>query len=403
MSSENGRWAVTAVVACLRETLAEQFQALYVLDDPAKGTPAELLIVTADAFWAPEQGELSPFHRLRHAFLPVWQRAGSHFREGPLLATMPALAQLSLLHPVFAQRLAGQARLVAGREVRPDPAGVDPLEEAAYWASESMRLSAALAPTLMEPAAAAQRLQELRWAVAQWRGQPVAGAVGGDEPAVRLLAELQERLRAALPALPPDPTVPEEPLPGAPPLLPQLRAIYERSSTLILLLPELSVAELAAVDWPKVATLFEGQYSELHVATPAQLRLALQRQDPLRYALYSYRHLWGEDPVANLEVERRRILRDAARLSSIILTHDFPQAYLTDGDVYRVIHDGNNRLLNIQLQHELLARALQLPVVRPPARLTDQAAPEWQRIPAIAAELSWWTDYYLREMVSCAP
>jgi hypothetical protein len=387
---------MTAVAACLRETVAEEFQALYLLDSPAGPSAAELVIVVADAFWDHEPAEIASFHRLRRAFAPVWQQAGRYFRQAPLLATPARLAHYSLLHPVFARRLAQEARLVIGAEARPPLAAVDQASEAAYWACESMRLSAPLAPALMEPAAATQRLAELRWAVSQWRQRPVAD----DETPVHLLAELQQHVTSLLPV--PDSSAQEKLLEGAPPLLPQLRAIYERGGTVFLLLPQLTAADLAAVDWPKVAALFEGNYTELLVTTPSQFRLGRQLQEPLGYTLGFYRHLWGEDVLAELDVERWRILRDAARLPSRLLIGDLPQAYLTGVDVHTLIHDCHNRLLNVQLQHQLLVRSLQLPAVTAPTQLRDQTAPAWQRIDAIVAVLSWWTDYYVREMVNCA-
>jgi hypothetical protein len=396
MSDENRTGAVTAVAACLRESLAEEFQALYLLDSPAGPAAAELAIVVAETFWDPEPAERASFHRLRRAFAPVWQQAGHYFRQAPLLATPANLAHYSLLHPVFARRLTQEARLVAGAEARPPLAEVDRASEAAYWACQSLRLSAVLAPALMEPVAATQRLAELGWAVSQWRQQPVAD----DETPARLLAELQQHVTSLLPA--PDASTQKEFLEGAPPLLPQLRAIYERGGTVILLLPHLTAADLAAVDWPKVATLFQGDYTELQVTTPTQFRLSRQFQEPMAYALGFYRCLWGEDALAGLDVERWRILRDAARLPAQLLIGDLPQGYLSGLDAHTLIHDCHNRLLNVQLQHELLARSLQLAAVTAPAQLRDQKAPAWQRIDAIVAALWWWTDYYGREMVNGA-
>jgi hypothetical protein len=393
MSDENGMWAVTAVARCMRDTLAAQFESLYLLSSPAGAAAADLVVVVADAFWTP-RGDLSSLHRLRRAFTPVWQQAGSHFTQVPLLVTTSGLAHYCLLHPVFGRRLAQEGRLVAGHETRPPLRDVDRTAEAAYWATESRRLSAVLAPGLMEPPAAAQRLAQLHSAASLWRRQ----AVAGDEPAILLLAELQERLDTLLPA---HHAGQAEPLAGAPPLLAHLRAIYERGGTLILVLPRLTGDELAAVDWPEVAVLFQDSYSELQLTTPTQFLLSLQEQEPLHYTVGSYRHLWGEDPLAGLEVERRLVLRDAARLPAHLLARDLPQAYLAGEDVYRVIHDLQNRLLNIQLQHELLARMLPLPPITLPA-LPDQGAPGWQRIDAIVALLYRWADYYRREMEQCA-
>jgi hypothetical protein len=403
MSDEQSEWAAESVVACLRESLGGQFQALYRLDEPAGEIPADLLIVVADAFWSTEAAGNAPFCRLRQALMPVWKEAGSRFQDGLLLATMPGLANFMRLYPLFARQLS-RGRLVAAGEAWGDGIHrtvpmVEPPAEAAYWAGEVMRLSAVLAPGLMEPAAVTQRLQELQGAVTRRRRQPVAA----DESPVQLLAELQERLCASLPVLPCAPAAHQAPLEGAPPPLPHLRAIYERGQRVLLLLPALTFEALAAVDWPQVAAHFQGHFAELQVSTPAQFRLTMQRQEPLLHALRAYAHLWGEDVIGDLEVERWRVLHDAARLPALVLTADLPRAYLTGDDVYRVVHDCHNRLLNIQLQHELLARLLQLPQAKPPTRLPDPAAPQWQRIGAVADQLAWWGEYYLREMVSCAP
>jgi hypothetical protein len=401
MSSENQKRAVEAVASCLQQAVGEQFQALYFFDEPAGQVPAELLIVVADSFWSTEAAEHAPFCRLRRAFTPVWQEVGSRFSHAPLLATTPGLANFTRLYPLFARDLR-QGRLLAAAEASaaaalPIQSGAESLVEAGYWAGEFMRLSAVLAPGLMEPAAAAERLQELRGSVARRRGQPVAA----DEPPLQLLVELQERLSSSLAALPGETEANQPPLDGAPPLLPQLRAIYERGKSVLLLLPSLTAGAMTAVDWPRVAALFEEHYTELQVSTPGQFRLLLQQQQPLLYTLRAYHYLWGEDVVEHLEVERWRVLQDAARLPALTLTADLPGTYLTSSDVHRVVHDGHNRLLNIQLQHELLVRLLQLPQVKPPASLPDPDAPDWQRIGAVAAHLSWWSDHYLREMVRC--
>jgi hypothetical protein len=118
--------------------------------------------------------------------------------------------------------------------------------------------------------------------------------------------------------------------------------------------------------------------------------------------LNTYHHAWGVDPLASLPVKRWRVYRDMARLPSEIQTVTMPATFVTTGDrdLAMMIHDYQNRLLNLQLRSELLSRTTKTSVVKPPDSLPDQAASASERLQAIYSNLGWWADFYTEAMGS---
>jgi hypothetical protein len=112
------------------------------------------------------------------------------------------------------------------------------------------------------------------------------------------------------------------------------------------------------------------------------------------------RHIWGANPLEGVEATTGRILRAAARLAATLHLDALSNAYLTSNDrqAGKIIHDFQNRLLNVQLQHELLHRLAHLPRSEPSPPLPDRHAPAAQRIEAIFAHLDWWAEHYTGQM-----
>jgi len=69
-----------------------------------------------------------------------------------------------------------------------------------------------------------------------------------------------------------------------------------------------------------------------------------------------------------------------------------------DADAIHVlIHDLQNRLLNVQLEHELLYRLLSFERFDQPA-LPDRDAPSTERLDGIFEQLDWWSAQYVAKM-----
>ena len=111
-----------------------------------------------------------------------------------------------------------------------------------------------------------------------------------------------------------------------------------------------------------------------------------------------YNHAWGTDSLPQVPVTTAAICREAARHASQLLTITLPQMYLAadDEEVGKVIHDIQNKLLNVQLQHELLHRLLGWERILPPTPLPDRQTPAAQRIDANFAHLEWWSNTYFQ-------
>ncbi|MBK9055791.1 MAG: hypothetical protein IPL78_34285 [Chloroflexi bacterium] len=179
-----------------------------------------------------------------------------------------------------------------------------------------------------------------------------------------------------------------------------MQAIYEVTEEVLLILPDLSSARLAQTDWHAVADLLAGDYNGIRLTTPAQFHLALQYANPLGIRLMRYTLAWGLDGLTNVPISTTAICREAARNTSNILTTLLPQMYLAANDdhVSKVVHDMQNKLLNVQLQHELLHRLLGWERVLPPFPLPDRHTPAQERIDANFAHLEWWSAYYSQHL-----
>lgn len=380
--------AAEATAAALRRGIGDQLQALYLFGSLATdayqpGRSNVNLLAVVD--------ETTNIHKVRDAFWPVWRKYGATLQRAPLLATPAVLARYGRLRPDFSWHLAQHGQLLVGEPLAGfPPAEPAPIDQLSPLAIQAMAASAALAPQLLSPEARGQALALLRRLAHCYAGFHDETATAG-----MLFAQLQAALADRLTTLPLTEWQNSEYL-ESPPLLPQLLAIYEETDQVILVLPEMTAGEWLAIDWDEVAGRLVDQYYGLQVATPAQLRLVMSQERATDLRLNRVRHVWGANPLAGVEATPGRILRSAARLAANLHLDALPNAYLTakDDQAGKIIHDFQNRLLNVQLQHELLHRLADLPRSEPPTPLPDRTTPAPQRIEAIIHHLDWWADHY---------
>ena len=388
--------AIDAIEVALHRALGSQLLALYLYGSLAKGayqfhqSDVNLLVVVEDDI---------TIHDLREVLRPVWSLHRAVLRQVPVISTRATLQRHMRLDPVLAQHLTEKGRLLIGKELITETLSPYPVEVLANTAHQAMRSSSALAPDLLSEHDAAEALADLRSLARRMFDRTIEE----DESPAGLLATIQYQLSLALQQYP-EQAWSDGLASGAPPLLEDLQAIYETERQLTLVLPDLApdaiVDRINTINWRDVAKRVADEYWGLRLTTVAQLRTVLQYETPADYHLRNYAHAWGLDALSGLFVPWWRILRDLARMPSEIQIAALPHAYIAseDNDLSIVIHDFQNKLLNIQLRNELLGRQNNRPSVTPSIRLPDRTASLQLRIDAIFEHLDWWADFYTHEM-----
>jgi hypothetical protein len=342
----------------------------------------------------------SHFHEIRQVVLPVWERYGAQLKRLPLLVKQEALVRHMQLFPNFGYHLAQNGRLLHGE---PNLLGQlpdrSPAEFLSHLADEVMEVSAALAPNLLEPAEAERHKRRLR----SLARRLLKRHIEPEETAVDLFAAIQNYLSRKIAALSTTQLLPP-PAPNTTPL-PGLHAIYKKEmGHIVLVFNHLTIAQIKATDWTRIAGQLTDRCHGLHVTTSIQLRLLTKLERPLDMLFQRYTLDWGFDPLANLTPPFAYSLRHAARLPSQIAVEQLPAAYLTASEesLHKIIHDFQNRLLNIQLENEILYRMGQLQQYVPTPSLPGREAPAPQRIQAIFSHLDQWSDFYYTMMKQVA-
>jgi hypothetical protein len=387
--------AIEAVVHTLQEQLGDDLACIYLygsVEQPyfqVGQSDANILAVVSDGV---------DFRDLREAFLPVW----AEFRE--VLGRPPAVAGVSAVNrhlqvcPLFAWHLAEEGRRLWGDNTLVLPKHEPPPELwLAYLAYEALAGSPALAPGVLEPALADEAYQRLH-RTARLIGK---APLDGEPPAAELFAQIQLGLReltwTVMGEKPPE-TIDD-------PLAPNLEGIYSQTDRMVVLLPPLAEELLLALDWEAIAERLAARYNVLQATTSQQLILIQQYESAVDFVLGRYHHVWGRDPLAGLMLPLQAVLQNAAKAPSRLLVEDIGGDFIcaaSDEALHVLIHDYQNRLLNIGLQHELLHRAHGFAAAEPDEPLPPRTAPFVERIEALADRLDWWAGYYTRELQTAA-
>ncbi|HZD11048.1 MAG TPA: hypothetical protein VE553_06875 [Candidatus Binatia bacterium] len=371
------------------ERLGTQFLAAYSVPPSADGYflsqrfESSLLLFFSDDF---------PVHTAREVVNELGLNLQNELEAPPFVFTPSSLKQHAVLFPLLAHHIMRRGTRLCGLSLPLDTTKAPhPVERLAFLISESIAASAALVP---EKSAdhALPRLQRL---ASQLSNQSNSDA----EPAAELFARVQTYLRYIVDSLP---QMSGHRLPVIESAdQPNLLAFYEDQERLLVVIPPLSANLLRRIDWSALAGPMPSSLTTLNVATTDQLFLTIQAQRPMDYLLGSYRRRWGAELLDNLQVSARAVFRQAARKPSSLLVDGVWGAYLVaqgDEGIHRIIHDSQNRLLNIRLEKELLCRLLHTPFSEPPEPLPRRDEPLSARIDAIVAHLKWWTTHYLEEM-----
>lgn len=388
--------AVYAVQGALQRTLGEQLTALYSFGGLSactychSATGISLLVVISDD---------ARMQDVREALRHVWKLHSGVLGQLPLVARRKAMLRHIALDPLLAFDLQATGERLAGESLVAEQPIPDPVKILARIANETMHASAILAPTMISQQESTKAINSLRRLAAEYLAEDYSTV---EDPA-KIYAGVLEYLSYQL-SRHEDLAwkVPEKS--GSAPVLEVLLAVYSVENQLVLVLPDLPPEEIKdrirAISWRSVASRIAGEYRGMQLSTPVQLRLILQLERAADYALGTYEHAWGSDPIADLDSDRLLVLRDLARLPSDILIDFLPRSLIIcdDDDLPVLVHDLQNKLLNVQLRNELFSRVQYSVAAMPPEPLPDRSAPNHVRIEAIANQLDWWADHYHKQM-----
>jgi hypothetical protein len=386
---------VQTIVKQMSRKLGSQLEAVFLYGSMADGSyePGEsdinLLAVVANG---------TSIHALRKLFLPIWKEHKNVLVRAPLIAQEKDFARYLQVAPTFAHHLIHEGQIVFGLPDYLDGwPETGPYDASARLAYESMQVSAALTPELLEPEDAAKKQAQLYRLARKLHNQPI----DKDKTAVELYALIQHYLNQKIANLPDPPTI-RQPATTTTTMLPGLQASYKESDQMVMVFQNLTPHQILAIQWSALAKRLANRCTGLRITTAVQLKLIVELERPLDIVLRRYNHEWGDDLLAQINPAQKQIFRQAARLPAEIQIDLMPNEYLTQDQskIHDIIHDYQNKLLNIQLEHELLRRLQQIEKFEPPEPLPDRTAPHPQRIDAIFNHLGWWSEFYTNLMLN---
>lgn len=383
--------ALNTLSQTLTADLGSQLEALFLFGRQAQQSPRTavspanlLLVISPDA----------NIHAIRDSFYPLWQQHKAALKQPPLVATQKALRRHLEFNPHLALDMLRHSLQLAGQ---PMPTNffrtrVNPHELYAHFAQELLIASAALSQS--------GRPEDdtlLNDLVQQICARPASATA----TAVSRFSMVQQGLTAVLNQLPTAKNWTQAAQTGPTSAdIPGLQAIYTENNKNIFVFNQLTPRHIGQINWQTLAQHLPQTDGSLHVTTVAQFCLLALYEKGLDLRFNKYQHNWGIPFLARLTPSSRQILRQAARMPSNILVNALPHSFLTaanasDDTLHKLIHDFQNRMLNIQLENELLFRLGLIPAkFVPPQPLPDRDTSAKQRLSAIFQHLEWWADFY---------
>ncbi len=385
---------VDTIVQALTAQCGDQLEAVYLFGSLAQGhyvpgdSDINLFVILADS---------TAYPAVQQSFLPLWQQHQHHLKRAPFVATRAAFLRHLQLNPLLAQQLVRDAQQLTGPLEYLDRrmATIEPHEAYAYLVTEAMQASAALAPELLGKDTAVVALSRLQRLARRLRQEPLPEG----ETAVQSFARIQHFLNPIIASLPAARKVAGMvPRNTTTPLLPGLQTIYKEGNKTILVFTELSPQKIIQTDWNKLASRLPAGTTGLELTTVEQMSLSIMFERPLDLRFKKLQHTWGPNFLAAFNPTTRQIMRYSARVPSRILIDELPNTYLTQEATeevqHKIIHDFQNKMLNVQLEHELLVRYGLVERFKPPTPVPGRETPAPERIAALFQHLEWWADFY---------
>lgn len=391
--------AVDEFQALMKQTLGGQLLAIYLYGsylqdhyDPTESDVNVIAVVTDN----------TSLHICRDAIVPFWQKYQQHLHLPPLIVRESSFARHLRLNPILSYHLKGEGKHVFGKALVPmnfpPPKSI---EEIAYYSARLMDASMALASDLLIEEQAEDARKKLRRLARQLNHQQLKG----DETVSQLFAQVQVSLQGMMEEMPQAKRFNQEHVVNSV-TDSNLRAIYQETDAMVIIIPEMIPSLLQAIQWDEITARLKDRCHAIVVTTSDQLRLAICYESPIDFALGRYSHMWGQTPLEGLEISPAMLYRAAARMPSGYLVQNFCHSYLVaenEEGIHKAIHDLQNRLLNIQLQHELLRRFGIMEAAKPPMPLPKRGTAFAKRIDAIYYHLDWWADYYSQKLMASPP
>lgn len=331
---------------------------------------------------------------IRKSFVPLWQTHKMMLKRAPLVANRQALWRHLQINPQLALNLLQHSQQLTGEPISLDlyRKPTNPYEIYAHLAHQLLDASNALIPN-SEPESNLLLNRLFRQITNQ---QPEA-----TETAVSQFSTMQQAITAVLNKLPAVKIWQQAAHSGpTSPTIPGLQAIYTENKRNIFVFNQLTPQQINQINWQTLASHLPSSDATLHVTTVAQFCLMGLYEKALDLRFNKYAHKWGINFLDKLTPSSHQILRQAARVPSHILVDSLPHSYLTasnssDETLHKLIHDYQNKMLNIQLENELLFRLGLIPAkFVPPEPLPERDVSAPDRLDAIFQHLEWWAGFY---------
>ncbi len=388
--------AIEATLTQFIEKLGEQLKAAYLFGSFVQGffqdgeSDINLLFIVDDK---------TDFFKIREFYFPVWEKFGDVLRRAPFIARAGSFTRLIQVDAILANHLHENGRLLFGSAdyLKGFPE-LDKQEAAARLASEALVASSSLLPTLMPPEKAEESVKIARRLARKLWQAPVDEG----ETAITTYARIQQKLGPKIARLPAGQAYTNTEIPSVTaPFLPGLQSLYKEADNIVMVLAYLSGNDIEKTDWDQMTERLSSECSGLVLTTSAQLSLSLVYDRPIGLKTRKYQYNWGMDHVAKLQSSKRQMMREAATAPTRIEIQLLPHALLTQSDDQfgRIIHDFQNKLLNVQLTHELLCRFGDVERFTPPQPLPDRSSPSVERLEGIFKHAYWWSEFYTNKML----
>ena len=387
---------IDSIIKQLASALGDQLEAVFLYGSLAQG------------FYQPDESDINLFlviaedadlHQLRAAFEPIWEEHKQLLKRAPCFANRLAFERHLQLNTLLAHHVVRDGKKLYGsKQILDNPLSpIQAVEAYAHLARQAMLASQALMPQVLEEETAVNVQRKLRSFVRRIQRAPIKN----QEINAQLFARIQNYLVPIVSKLPEIRSWDGFNLPTqTSPFLPGLSAIYEETGKLVLAFSQLTPQQLLRTDWELVTEQVPESALGVEITSAAQLFLIAAYEHPLHIHFQKYEHSWGPDFISEIDPPKHQIMRQAARLSSDILVDTLPNALLThrEEDYPDLIHDFQNKLLNIQLEHELMVRFELTERFVPPEPLPDRNDDTRIRLDAIFKNLEWWANFYANQL-----
>lgn len=340
--------------------------------DPAHSDLNMILIVADDC----------NINNIRRIFLPLWGEHHTIYRRAPLVARESTFTRYLNIFPAFHNHLNDFARIIKQNKLQNQPLSTAaPHETRAHLAREALVASTILAQegydkSKREKAVATLNRLQRRYDLLDEAGLP------------QLLCEFLNQISNPTPNLKAEDDAPYH--------IVGLVSLYEKLGDLIFIVE--TPATIPQIDWTQVADdVATNGFTGFSITTPELFRLLVEKVYPLDHAILSYNHVWGADLLTAVTVPAEDVMRDAARIAMIYEVDQYPNRLLTTPPSQEnnavVIHDFQNKLLNIRLQNELLAR-LKMSDKSGTGRLPGKDAAQIVRLQGLWEIFGLWGQYF---------